>query len=130
MSDDIAATLRRFFAEHGDEIAAAYLFGSVARGTARPDSDVDVAVLPRARKSGSLDALELDLEGELERALGREVQLVVLHHAPADLVHRVLRDGELVCDHDPSQRIAFEVRARNEYFDLLPILERYRRRVS
>jgi hypothetical protein len=45
-------------------------------------------------------------------------------------VHRVLRDGVLLLDHDRSARIAFEVRSRNEYFDLLPILERYRRRVS
>jgi hypothetical protein len=39
----------------------------------------------------------------------------------------VLRDGLLVLDRDPSVRIRFEVRARNEYFDLLPFLLRYRR---
>lgn len=30
-------------------------------------------------------------------------------------------------DRDPGARIRFEARARNEYFDLLPFLERYRR---
>jgi uncharacterized protein len=126
----IEATLRAFFAEHGAELAAAYLFGSVARGTAHAKSDVDIAVLPMASKTGTLESLQLDLEGELERRLGRVVQIVVLDHAPPDLVHRVLVDGVLVHEADRSKRIAFEVRARNEYFDILPILQRYRRRAS
>jgi hypothetical protein len=51
-----------------------------------------------------------------------------LNTAPVSLVHRVLRDGVLVLDRAPSARIRFEVRARNEFFDLQPILARYRRR--
>jgi uncharacterized protein len=51
----------------------------------------------------------------------------VLNEAPADLVHRVLRDGQLIFEADRSARIRFEVRRRNEYFDLLPILTEYRR---
>jgi hypothetical protein len=52
--------------------------------------------------------------------------VVVLNSAPADLVHRVLRDGQLLLDRDRSRRIRFEVKARNEYFDLQPVLARYR----
>jgi hypothetical protein len=51
----------------------------------------------------------------------------VLNTAPPDLVHRVLRDGVLVLERDASARIRFEVRARNEYFDLRPRLDEYRR---
>ncbi len=40
----------------------------------------------------------------------------------------MLRDGVLLLDRDPSARIRFEVRARNEFFDLQPILALYRRR--
>ncbi len=127
---EVANALRRYFDDHAPEIAVAYLFGSTARGTARPESDVDLAVLPGDPATGTLEALHLDLEDAIERHLGRTVQVVVLHLAPVDLVHRVLRDGVLVCERDRSKRIAFEVRARNEYFDLLPILERYRRRAS
>lgn len=32
-----------------------------------------------------------------------------------------------ILDRDPSLRIAFEVRTRNEWFDLQPILRQYRR---
>ena len=67
------------------------------------------------------------LRGELERAVGREVDLVDLHTAAPDLIHRVLRDGRLLLERDASRRIQFEVAARNAYFDLLPHLRRYRR---
>jgi len=51
---------------------------------------------------------------------------VVLNDAPVDLRARVLRDGRLLLDRDRAARIAFEVRTRNEAFDLEPILARYR----
>ncbi|MBK9264644.1 MAG: nucleotidyltransferase domain-containing protein [Polyangiaceae bacterium] len=108
-------------------VVAAYLFGSFARGTGRSDSDVDIAVLYAQAPAPTLDAQPFRLEGELERAVGRPVQVVNLHSAPIDLVHRILRDGKLLLDRDRSARIAFEVRARNEYFDLEPVLRRYRR---
>ena len=124
--DQIEARLRTTLAAHGD-VVAAYLFGSVARGTAKRGSDVDVAVLLRADPPRTVDGLRLGLEGELERALGLPAQLVVLNRAPSDLTHRVLRDGILLLDRDPSARIRFEVDTRNRYFDLQPFLRRYRR---
>jgi uncharacterized protein YutE (UPF0331/DUF86 family)/predicted nucleotidyltransferase len=107
-----------------DGIAAAYLFGSVARGTARPDSDVDVGVLysKDPPKTWAGLCLSLDLEGDLERALGLPVQVVALNDAPVDLIIRVLRDGKLLVDRDRSRRIQFEVRSRNELWDLEPYL--------
>jgi hypothetical protein len=50
----------------------------------------------------------------------------VLNEASVDLRIRVLRDGRLLADVDRSARIAFEVRTRNEAFDLEPVLTRYR----
>jgi predicted nucleotidyltransferase len=111
-----------------DRLVAAYLFGSVARGTDSSASDVDVGLLLREAPPGELNELRFALEGTLERALARRTQIVILNTATPDLVHRVLRDGRLLLDRDRAARILFEVRARNEYFDLLPILNRYRRR--
>jgi hypothetical protein len=120
--------LRDHFSTRSEGIIAAYLFGSEGRGTAGPGSDVDVAILFSTPPAGSLDSPTLTLEGDLERLLGRSVEVVALNSAPVDLVHRVLRDGQLLFEANRSARIAFEVRSRNEYFDLLPILRRYRRR--
>lgn len=107
-------------------IVSAWLFGSVARGTDGPGSDIDVAILDAGGTKASTDHL-LDLAAELEAALGRPVQFVRLQNAPPDLIHRVLRDGVLVVDRDRGQRIRFEVRARNLYFDMRPIWLEYRR---
>ena len=123
-------TLRGLFARHTDRVACAYLYGSTARDEARPSSDVDVAVLFREAPLPTLDGLGLDIAGDLEAAVGRRVDLVVLNQASPDLVHRILREGMLVHEADRRLRVAFEVRKRAEYFDVLPFLREYRRSVA
>lgn len=107
-------------------VSAAYLFGSTARGAARAGSDVDVAVLFDVSPPRTLDSARFSLAGDLEAAIGRPVDLIVLNDAPADLRIRVLREGRLLVERDGPARIAFEVQTRNEAFDLEPILTRYR----
>jgi predicted nucleotidyltransferase len=108
-------------------IAAAYLFGSAGRGEARERSDIDIAVLfPEKldpRLGGPLDRMR----DAVERACGRRCDLLDARAVPPDLFHRVLRDGQVLIDRDHPMRIAFEVQRRNEYFDLLPYLQEYRR---
>lgn len=127
MSRQLEQAIRDQLARDPRGVVAAYLYGSQARGDARPDSDVDVAVLYAEAPPRTLAGQPFDIEDALAGALGRPVQLVVLNTAPPDLVHRVLRDGILVVDRDRSARIRFEVAARNAYFDLKPFLDRYRR---
>jgi predicted nucleotidyltransferase len=123
----VVAALTTFFEEDPRGAVAVYLFGSVARGEARADSDVDVGVLFEQDPPATLDAPQFAIEAELARQLGRDVQVVSLNRASSDLVHRVLRDGRLVLDRDRAARIRFEVRKRNEYFDMAPIRRLYRR---
>ena len=126
MAPVTADRLRAFFGADSRGAIAAYLFGSVARGDDAFTSDVDVAILFDAPPAQQLLGPALTLAGDLERLLGRAVDLVVLNSAPADLVHRILRDGILVLDRDRARRIRFEVARRNEYFDLEPIRRQYR----
>ena len=123
----VERVVRSFFDRHPAGVDAVYLFGSVARGDAQDTSDVDLAVLFGKDPPRTLDGLGLDLADALQAELGVPVQIVVLNTAPCDLIHRVLRDGRLLVDRAPSSRIRFEVRGRNEYFDLKPFLDRYRR---
>jgi len=125
--DAIVVSLSTYLSTHPGDVAAAYLFGSVARGEATSKSDVDIGLLFSTSPAPTLEALPTRLEADLARAIGAPLQIVVLNRAPIDLVHRVLRDGILLLDRDRSSRIAFEVRARNLYWDLLPTLRRYRR---
>jgi len=123
----LVEAVRQYFAEAGRGVLAAYIFGSVARGSATDASDIDVAVLLEGNPPRTLDGLRPDLLDGLEERLGRRVDLVILNDADADLFHRVLRDGILVQEASPSARVDFEVRRRNEYFDLEPMRRRYRR---
>lgn len=125
----IETRLRDFLASRAEEegIAAAYLFGSVARGTPRPGSDVDVGILYSENPPQTLEGLGFRLEGDMEKLLGLPVQLVILNRAPVDLIFRVLRDGKLLVEQDRSKRVRFEVKSRFDYWDLEPYLKMYRR---
>ena len=68
----------------------AMLFGSIARGTATQDSDVDLAV--DAKHDVDLPKLAADLS----LALGREVDLVALRTAGVPLLGELIRDGVVV----------------------------------
>lgn len=123
--DPVSALVESVLERHPDFVAA-WLFGSAARGTAGPDSDVDVAILRGRPGVDPLGDLPLGLTQELMMATGRQVDVVILDDADVDLVHRVLRDGELLLDRDRRVRIEFEVKSRHAYFDLLPRLRAYR----
>jgi len=123
----IARALQQWFEADARGAVAVYLFGSVARDTAGPDSDVDVGVLFARSPAPTLEGQPFDMADALERVIGRHVDVVVLNTAPADLRMRVLRDGQLVFEGNASTRVRFEVATRNEAFDLEPILREYRR---
>ena len=124
--DQLISRLRALLHEQAG-VACAWLFGSRARGDQHAGSDVDVAVLMEQTPAPTLEGAGFDLADALSHALGLPVQVVIANTAPADLMHRVLRDGVLVAEANPSARIRFEVATRNEWFDLKPILDQYRR---
>ena len=96
----------------------ALVFGSIARGSARPESDVDVAV--GFAKAPS--ALEIgDLVSRLECACGRDVDIVLLDEAPLALAYRVFHDGIVVLDRDHAALVRRKARAILEYLDWKPL---------
>lgn len=126
MDGSITARLGTLLSADDGGVIAAYLFGSAARNELRDDSDLDVGVLFAEPHATAIDAC-LMLEERIERLMGRRAQVVDLQRAPADLVQRVLRDGIVLLDRDSAMRVRFEVRRRNEWFDLQPLLRAYRR---
>ncbi|MBI4614539.1 MAG: nucleotidyltransferase domain-containing protein [Planctomycetes bacterium] len=108
------------------EISAAYLFGSVARGEARPDSDIDFGLVLRGRGESALEHHRWirELTCYLEGASGpRPVDVVVLEPQGPLFCHQVLLDGVLLYDADPERRIDFESETLVRAFDFGPTYE-------
>lgn len=84
-----AARLREVLAGF-PTIRLAVLFGSMARGTARPDSDVDVAV--QADRALAPD-VRITITEALALAFNRPVDLVDLRTVGQPLLHEILSGG-------------------------------------
>jgi predicted nucleotidyltransferase len=96
--------------------AFALIHGSQARGTARADSDIDVAAWWPTDPPPSFKVL-----------LPSRVDLLVLNDAPLELAGRVAVEGVLLFDDDPAARVRWVAQTRKIYFDERPRIERSHR---
>ncbi len=108
--------IRRILKPH-PSILAAYLHGSTAKGTARADSDIDIALLP---KPGTVLSLKtrLELAGELESALGKNVDLGELSSRNLIYIKEVIENGLEIFTHNRFQSDLFIATSLSMYADL------------
>jgi uncharacterized protein len=118
--------------DQGPPVDLAVLFGSAASGTSRPDSDLDVAVLPA---TGGLDASEhATLCRRLALAGGADVDLVRLDRPVSTLLRwEIATTGVPISEALPGIFARFRATAAAEYIDFAPALayhgEIFRRRL-
>jgi hypothetical protein len=96
--------------------AFALVYGSSARGTARADSDLDVAAWWQGSAPQAFEVL-----------VPAGVDLLVLNAAPLELTGRVALEGVLLFDDDPPARVRWLATTRKIYADELPRLQRSHR---
>ena len=99
-------------------IAVLVVFGSRARGNHRPDSDLDVAVLPDTADSRARRYLQADLAAALAHlAPEGRVDVILIDEAPETLRQAVMETGRVLLDRDPEAWKDLRVRTMREYGD-------------
>jgi uncharacterized protein len=94
----------------------AYLHGSRATNTPRPNSDIDIAAYFGGRRPQACEVL-----------LPSGVDLLVLDDAPLELAGRVALHGQLLFETDRQARVVWEATTRKIYLDELPRITRAHR---
>jgi len=104
-------------------VTAAYIFGSVALGTAGPLSDVDVALLidDAVEREAVRDRVTDALTRRLRTA---SIDVISLPDVPVPVRYRVIRDGVLVLCRDAAARQRFVVDTVMHYLDVEPLRKR------
>lgn len=102
-------------------VTLAILFGSLAEGADRFESDLDLAVAgtePLDRKA------QIRMVEDLAVAFGRPVDLVDLNCLHGPLLHRVLTQGQLILCKDRTQYAELIQRMLAEEADVMPYYRR------
>ena len=119
MQDDELTENLRFFLKSEQSIRLAILFGSIARGTARTDSDVDLAVL----QDQPLSIIEKTaLIEKISVISGRPVDLIDLTTVGEPLLGEILRGKRLTGSDENFARLL--TRHLVDTADFLPLQQR------
>ncbi len=112
----------------GPRLRLALLFGSGAKDQLRPDSDLDIGIVPVDADLTLGD--ELALATRLCRATGREVDLVRLDRAPAIVRWQAVEHHVPLLADPPESLPRFVAAAALEHADMQPLLDDARRRLA
>ena len=119
-SATVQAALGQVLARH-PSIVVAILFGSLAAGRGRFDSDLDLAI---AAASPVSPETRLQLIEELAVALGRPVDLIDLVQTHGPLLQQVLTQGRLIICTDRTRYADLLLRVVYEEADVMPYYRR------
>jgi predicted nucleotidyltransferase len=109
------------------KVELAYIFGSVAAGDARPESDVDIAILlPRTFSVSKRLATQLKLAADLNRKFKKDFDVVLLNQVKSLLLAQVIiSEGSLIYCANEESLISFETSTMAQYADFKIFLDQY-----
>jgi predicted nucleotidyltransferase len=106
----------------GPPLRLAVLFGSRATKKARPDSDVDIAIIPRDAKFQFGD--EMKLASELSKRLRQQIDLVRADQASTLLRFKIAKEGVMLMSAPAYEWTRFRATAAAEHAEIVDMLER------
>jgi hypothetical protein len=118
-------------AEKDREVLFAYLYGSSVMKSPPFDSDVDVAFYLMPSDMKSYVRKEEELTSALIAKLHNDkIDLRILNTLPFLLQYNIVKEGIPIFVRDESERVDFEIRVMNRFFELKPYLDEYKRMLS
>ena len=117
--------------EKGENILFAYLYGSYVHNLKDSGSDIDVAVYLKHSNLKEYIKEEEELTHILITKLHTDkIDLRILNTLPFLLQYQIIKEGIPVFVRDESERVDFETRVMNRFFELKPYLEEYKQMLS
>ncbi len=113
--EDATARLRELMQR--ERVVLAYLFGSCARRTVQPGSDVDIAVLLDGRGEVLYEAFRRLLVDVHDALATERVDLLLLNSAPPTLKFEVITTGTLLYAQSDAALNDFEADVSRRYLD-------------
>ena len=123
MNNEVAGALRGLIvrAERDPDVLAVILFGSQARGTAGPESDVDVCLVLEA---GAPARLEMSHK-RLDYVAGSDLDIKIFQQLPLYIRSRVLKEGRVLSVRDEDRLYDLAFRTARAFEDFRPYYQRY-----
>jgi predicted nucleotidyltransferase len=117
--------------ERDEDIQFAYLYGSQAYGSTYFESDVDIAVYLKPSDIKEYVKKEKELTSILITQLHTDkIDLRILNVSPFLLQYKIIKEGIPIVIRDEVERVDFETRVMNKFFELKPHLHEYKTMLS
>lgn len=99
------------------DVLFVYLFGSYARKTTSPLSDIDIAV--HLKKGADLSERKIEMLTLISKTIKNDkIDLVILNEASPSIIHSVIKTGILLFSRDEEKRISFITKNLKEFLDM------------
>jgi uncharacterized protein len=117
--------------EKDEDVLFAYLYGSYVHHSIHFESDIDVAVYLNPSNIKKYIKKEEELATLLIAQLHSDkIDLRILNISPFLLQYNILKEGILIFVRDEPERVDFENRVMNRFFELKPYLDECKQMLS
>jgi len=108
-------------------IEFSYVYGSMAKGTPRSWSDLDIALIVTDNiPPEQYLEIETDVSKKIDELLPNvESDVRIFNYAPLNFKIQIVQEGKLLYSKNENKRVNFETQVRDEYFDFLPLRKEY-----
>lgn len=107
------------------DILFGYLFGSQATKKANFESDVDIALYLN-KKCKDCFQKRLSLIEKIQGVLKKPAEIIILNEQKSIFFKFVIiKEGKVIFDKHHGERVDFELRTMQEYYDFQPFIKEY-----